>query len=149
MTISTDTLATLLDRFGLPTFFLVGLFALFYLVIRGPMTRFADKAGDAVAGWFTRMTASIDRTHIEHAELRGDHRAGIETVKAHVSAEASKTREHVSEAVDKIRDRVSSAENEIGAAIARQPAGSQPSIGGTPPSGMAVSPRGAGATRPE
>ena len=122
MTIDTTSLFTFLDRFGLPTVYLGVLAWLAWRIITGPLMVLARAGVEYLQG----ATASLNRTHVEHVEL-----------KAHVSAESAATREHVTTAVASVRDRVSVAEDRI-EKTGRIPTGEHPAYSGQPPSRSAT-----------
>ncbi|MEP7123135.1 MAG: hypothetical protein ABJE95_19560 [Byssovorax sp.] len=120
MTIDADGLIKLLDRFGLPTVYLLVLGWLAYRVINGPATALAAKMGDgfgvlAKSGseFLARLTASMEATHVAHVEAKSHATAGVAELKEVIKAEGTSTREHVTDAIDKVRDRVSTAQTTI------------------------------------
>jgi hypothetical protein len=89
------------DRFGFPVLFFAALVWLAYLVVRGPATRLAEKAGEGFAAicragvdYLSELTKSLHKTHVEHLELRH-----------HVTQEAATTREVLSREVRAISNR--------------------------------------------
>jgi hypothetical protein len=120
MTIDASSIVALIDRFGLPTVYLGVLGWLAYKAITGPAMRLAVAMGDgfstlAKSGseFLVRLTASMEKQHLEHTELGARTDAGVAAIKAHVSAESVATREHVAASVASLRDRVSAAEDSI------------------------------------
>jgi hypothetical protein len=137
MNIDIDTLARMLDRFGFPAIILAGIFWLSYRLIIGPCTRLADKLGDGAMGlaksgsaFLANLTASLERSHVEHVEMR-----------AHVTAEAVAVREHVSASTAVLRDRLSSAENLLSGEVRAVVTGQFPVSTTTPPLGIQATPR--------
>ncbi|MEO5730275.1 MAG: hypothetical protein ABI134_35570 [Byssovorax sp.] len=118
MTIDASSLIAFLDRFGLPTVYLGVLAWLAWKTITGPLMVLAQ----AGVAYLASATDSLNRTHVEHVEL-----------KAHVSAESAATREHVTSRVEAIRDRVSAAENSIEGTV-RTSTGEHRAYPGPPPS---------------
>jgi hypothetical protein len=127
-----DIVTKMLDRYGLPTIILGAIFWIAYRLVMGPITRLATALGDGittiakeVTAWMANLTSSLEKSRIEHVEMR-----------LHVSTEVATLREHVSDEVGKLRDRLSSSENLLSGEV-RAVTGSFAAISTrTPPMGI-------------
>ena len=92
MTIDADTVLKLVERFGLPTFYFLVLAYLGWLFIKGPAATLA-KAG---AEYLQSATESLNKTHVEHVEIKAHVSTESAAIKALVVTESAATRERVS-----------------------------------------------------
>jgi hypothetical protein len=109
MTLDIDLVTKLLDRYGLPTIILGAIFLTAYKLVVGPVTRLAVALAEgattlakSASTFLANLTASLEKSRVEHVEMR-----------LHVTAEAVAVREHVSDELGRIRDTLS---NEVRAA---------------------------------
>ena len=145
------TLYSIIDRLGAPMAFIAIGSWLAYLAIKGPGMTLAAKLGDgfgalckAGVDYLSQLSERVallpDHVSKESVATREAVTSSAAIVREHVLRESVATREHVSDEVGKMRDRLSAAEDSIEVTV-RAVTGQHQAYCGTPPLGLAVTPR--------